>query len=740
MQANLKKRSTTLASAQSSNRDDANVIAMKMDEHKLHRWLVSTRQRELMLMGKAREQCAIDEDYYDGEHYSEDDKIVLLNRGQAPLVYNETKPAIDWVIGEEKRKRMDFNVYGRAEDDAESAVAKQKLIKYLSDVNRIGWQRSEAFTNMVKAGQGWTEICVEPDDAGEPTIKFRHVSWRNIIEDSSSRCLDMSDMRYIFRDKIVDLEEASAWFPNLKEKLYSAAEERDVLENVQIAENYLGSPLNRSGYLGIGNPGMLDMGSRPAIQLYECWYKKYENVEVIRRKGHRLHGRVYNPNNETHIAAIESGVCQIFNTARACMRVSIFCDKFLLVDAPSPYEHNRFPFVRRTAYRKAKDGSHYGLVRQIRDIQDDLNKRRSKSLHLLNTRRVIIDPTAVEDMQVFSEEVARPDAILEVNDLSKIKIEDGIQMAEAHVRFSEMDSASIRNITGITGEQQGRETNATSGVAQRQRAEQGGIITTTLFDNHRLAHQLEGEILLSLIEQFMTDEQEIRIIGSNGKPEYIKINQGSTSIADNQADFIMDEEDYRIGVKAQLSDRLMDIATRFAQIGQPQVAVSLVVMAFELQDLPNRERILQQIREMTNMPDPNEPDDQRDQRKQAEAQQQSQQREMEMRKAMADILKVEGEAKKAQADAGLKEIQDLREKLTTFEQAMKSADMLRQVPQLGGIVDDLIQNVTNILAAQPAANMQPQPQAQQQLQPPQAQPQQMMQQPEPTSNQEVYTQ
>lgn len=703
MQANLQKRPVTLAVSRGERMRDEESTPESAANVALHRWLITTRQRELMLTGKDREQAAIDEDYYDGEQWAEDDKIVLEGRGQAPLVFNELKPAIDWVLGEEKRKRMDFNVYGRAEDDAESAIAKQKLIKYLSDVNRIGWQRSEAFASCVKAGEGWTELCVEPDDAGEPTITFRYVPWRNIVADSSSRELDGSDRRYLFRDKIVDFEEAAAWFPELKTKLYSVAEERDVLENVQMAESYLGSPLNRTGFLGIGNPGMLDMGSRPAIQLYECWYKRYESVEVIRRKGHRLHGKVYNNANEDHLAAIESGVCQVFKTVRASMRVAIFCDKFLIVDCPSPYEHNKFPFVRRTAYRKAKNGATYGLIRQIRDIQDDLNKRMSKAQHALSVRRVTVDPTAVDDMATFVEEVARPDAVLEVNDLNKVRIEEGVQLADAQVALAEKDSIAIRNISGVTGEAQGRETNATSGIAQRQRAEQGGIITTTLFDNNRLAHQLEGEILLSLIEQFMTDEQEIRIIGDNGKPEYISINSpGSTRIADNQCDFIVDEEDYRIGVKAQLSDRLMDIATRFAQIGQPQIATSLVVMAFELQDLPNRERLLSQIREMTNMPDPNEPDDKRMARKEAEAENQRQQRELEMRKVMADILKAEGEAKKAQADAGMKETQDLKEKLIAFEQAMKSAKEMGNTPrELVGMVDDLIQNVTHILAAQP---------------------------------------
>lgn len=714
MQANLKKRAVTLPNHVGGYpHDDEKQILMTMDEYKLHRWLVSTRQREIMLTAKAREQSAIDEDYYDGDQWDENDKIILQERGQAALVFNEIKPAIDWIIGEEKRKRMDFHVYGRAEDDAETSVVKQKLIKYLSDTNRIGWQRSEAFSEMVKAGKGWTEICVEPDEAGDPKIVFRFVSWRNIVEDSSSKCLDMSDSRYLFRDKIVDLEEACAWFPELTQKLTIASEERDLLETQQIAENYFGSPLSRTGFFSVSQPTMLDMGSRPAIQLYECWYKKYEQVEVLRRKGKKLHGKVYDENNQEHQQAVNSGEYQLFNTARACMRVAIFCDQFLLVDAPSPYEHNRFPFVRRTAYRKSKDNSFYGVIRQIRDVQDDLNKQRSKYIHTINSRRVLIEDGAVDDIELFREEYARPDAVLPVNRLAGIKPEETQQLAEAHVRFSMINSATIRNVSGVTGEQQGLETNTTSGVALRQRAEQGGIITTTLFDNHRLAHQLEGEILLSLIEQFMTDEQVIRIIGDNGKPEYVSINNGSTSITESQADFIMDEEDYRIGVKMALSDRLMDISTRFAQIGQLQIAVSLVIMAFEMQDLPNRERILQQIREMTNMPDPNEPDEQRDARKQAEQAAQQQKQELETRKIMADILRIEGEAKKAQADAGIKEVQDLKEKLLTFEQAIKSAEILQTMPQLGSIVDDLIQNVTNILATQPEQPIQQtQPQAQ----------------------------
>ena len=39
--------------------------------------------------------------------WTQEDAQALIERGQAPLVFNEVKPTIDWIIGTERRTRVD---------------------------------------------------------------------------------------------------------------------------------------------------------------------------------------------------------------------------------------------------------------------------------------------------------------------------------------------------------------------------------------------------------------------------------------------------------------------------------------------------------------------------------------------------------------------------------------------------------------------------------------------------------
>src|SRR3546814_4464601 len=52
-----------------------------------------------------RFQMALDEDYYDSLQIAVDDAQEMLRRGQAPVVWNEVKPPIDWLLGTERRVR-----------------------------------------------------------------------------------------------------------------------------------------------------------------------------------------------------------------------------------------------------------------------------------------------------------------------------------------------------------------------------------------------------------------------------------------------------------------------------------------------------------------------------------------------------------------------------------------------------------------------------------------------------------
>jgi hypothetical protein len=101
----------------------------------------------------------IDADYYDCLQWRAEDALVLQDRGQAPLTFPLVKQMADWVIGTERRTRIDWDVLPRKDSDVEVASVKKQVLKFVSDINGAGWERSQQFDDAVKVGVGWTEEC-----------------------------------------------------------------------------------------------------------------------------------------------------------------------------------------------------------------------------------------------------------------------------------------------------------------------------------------------------------------------------------------------------------------------------------------------------------------------------------------------------------------------------------------------------------------------------------------------------
>ena len=72
-----------------------------------------------------------------------------------------------------------------------------------------------------------------------------------------------------------------------------------------------------------------------------------------------------------------------------------------------------------------------------------------------------------------------------------------------------------------------------SGKAILAKQDQGQMVTAEIFDNQLLAHQLEGELVLSMIEQFYTEEKTFSVTGDRYKLDY---NTALTGVAAIGAD------------------------------------------------------------------------------------------------------------------------------------------------------------------------------------------------------------
>lgn len=647
----------------------------KKDPKARHGKLLALFQQEMRRQSVNRFQMAMDEDYYDSEQWTAEEKAVLRSRGQAPVVYNETKSTIDWLIGTERRTRVDFTIQAKEEsEEAEKdAKIKTKLLKYIHDANKTEFERSQVADDCFKAGLGWLEIGISEDPEDEP-VYTRHQSWRTMLYDSLSERRDLQDSRYMFRFRMVDLDLALAYFPGKEKELKAAA----VSANSQ---NYMewwnGRPIEDMGY-GTPMPGKYTMydsdawinNLRERVMLIEAWHRE----PTMERTG-------------MGAAAIDR--------VRMKMSVTIMTERHILLDQDSPYKHNKFPFVPFWCYRRKRDNAPYGVGRAIRGPQDSLNKRMSKVQHILANSQMIAEADAFDDEIMTAEEAreefSAPDGLvlLAKNGLNKLKTDRQNDVADSHVRLIDADTAIIRNAAGVTNENLGRDTNATSGVAVQKKTEQGGILTAEIFDNLLLARQSEGEIVLSLIEQYYNQEKVFAVTGERSKREYTTINrfdpvtgQVLNDITARRCDFVIGEQNWKQTLQQAAAESMMNLMSQLAPTN-PQVVTALLDVAVELFDLPNKTLVLQRIRSVTGMTDPNEKPTPEEEAQRAEAdQQKAQEREMQAAALRAKTDLDIARAAREQAETVLKRIESM------FS-AMQSAQIITATPQTAPVADKI---------------------------------------------------
>ena len=61
--------------------------------------------RSILLDNRAERLRA--HDYYDGDQWDEEDRLEVEDRNQKATVFNIIKPTIDWILGTERRTRID---------------------------------------------------------------------------------------------------------------------------------------------------------------------------------------------------------------------------------------------------------------------------------------------------------------------------------------------------------------------------------------------------------------------------------------------------------------------------------------------------------------------------------------------------------------------------------------------------------------------------------------------------------
>jgi hypothetical protein len=505
--------------------------SLKIDHGTLVEWVDEADDATIDSRNWA-EKCR---DYYDSKQISATEAAALKKRKQAPVVINRIKPKIDGLAGMERTNRTTAKAYPRTPAHDKDATAASEAIRFVLQDYFYQQLRSQAWDNLCVEGTGGIEVIVKPYGK-EFKICLHHVMWDRIIYDPHSRRKDFSDARYLGQVVWMDYDQALSMYP----------EGKDVLETTQQgSETY------------DDRPRWMD-SRRKRVKIVELYYLDGSDwYYACFTKGGYLKPKKISPYKN------EEG------------------------ETEHPYEFASL-FVDR-------DGNRYGATLQYLDVQDEINKRRSKALHLMSVRQIMLERGAVEDVNKTRQELAKPDGVIEITPGMEFELLKTNDMAAAQFNLLQEAKNEI-DAVGYNAAASGKEQKSMSGVALENRRMAGQTEIAPMFDVLRHLDIRVYRKVWNRIKQYWKEEKWVRVTDDPSNVRFVGLNyqdpatgQVANNIAELDVDIVIDDAPDSITMQQEEFVALSEMVK--SGIPLPPTAI------IEASNLKNKDKILQEMRQ-----------------------------------------------------------------------------------------------------------------------------------------------
>jgi hypothetical protein len=553
----------------------------------------------------ARLESQRDRDYVDNIQLTAEEIAAYKKRRQPPIVVNRIKRKVDFLKGYEQAQRVQPRVLPRTPAHEQDAEGCEQALRYVSDNQRFDHKRSRVWDNLLVEGMAGYRVAIKQNRKGEVDVVLDVVPWDRMFFDPHSSAPDFSDAGYLGVVKWMDYDEAVAQYP----------------DGVEALESTLASVSNSDTFDDKPKYSLWADKKRKRVRICQIWVKKHDEWQFAE-----------------------------------------FTKGGILKAGRSPYQtdsgESDCELVFGSAYVN-RENDRYGLVREMIGPQDEINKRRSKALHLLNTNQVVAEEGAVRDVEKARREMARPDGWVTISPgyTDKVKIETRLDLATGHLQMLQEAKNEIDLMAGNIGLQGGhtQSKDAASGKAILASQQSAMMEVAPLMDALRDLDLRVFRAVWNRIRQFWReqkwvrvtdDEKNIKWVGLNVDPMQVqmlainnpeaaqKVAGSVANLAEMDCDIIIDDAPDGITSQMEQFQALVSLK-QFDANGEIPMKALIAAMP----NLHNKEQVMAQMEAGKQPEDPQQ------------AMLQQTQIQMEMQNAQFKIQEQAAKAEKTAAEA-----------------------------------------------------------------------------------------
>jgi hypothetical protein len=425
-------------------------------------------------MRDMREWADRDRQYRGGTQWTQAEIDALRARGQPVITVNKIGDKVDLLCGLERKARTDPKAFPNTPNEDERADAATQALRYICNDNDFQECRSAVYEEMLVEGYG-VDLALADDGQGGADITITHVPWDRLFYDPHSRRQDFSDARYLGMVIWMDRDELYDLYPDADDVIEEAFSEQTY------ADTFADRPRDGVGWID---------SQRIRIRVVQIqWHDKGKWQRVTFTKCGILDKIVDSP----------------FKDKRGDS-----CSSLILQSAYVDRENRRF-----------------GMVRDLISIQDEINKRRSKALHLLSVNRIITEQGAVEDFDEAKKQMARPDGAIAVLPGMRFELHPGGDLAAGQFQLLQHATQEMQ-LAGPNAAMSGTDERELSGRAILAQQAGGAVQNEPLADALRMWARRVYESCWMAAREYWTGPRWVRVTDDLGSTRWVGINQPVT--------------------------------------------------------------------------------------------------------------------------------------------------------------------------------------------------------------------
>lgn len=619
-----------------------------------NQWKSYTRARDAGHLEWVEEARSFDEYYY-GDQWDTDIVASLDAQGRPHYSVNLVLSTVNAVIGEYIKSRQDISFVPMGKG-ANQDVAKSLrfLFKQIAINNKSEHKEKAVFTDGLIQDRGYFYYYLDFSDNMDGEIRELALDPTDVILDPGANEYDPATWNEVFISRWQTPDEIGALYgTEFRDQIELAAANgtfgHDSLEweapnfGGQLSDTEAIFPSNQDEVKRVKRIRVIERQYRRLTRTAFFVDRPTGDMRPIPEKWPKERSQAFARQNELEI---------IWKPERR-VRVTITADRLILHDGWSMFSKISvvpfFPYFRR--------GRPFGLVRNLIDPQDMLNKVTSQELHVVNTTAnsgwIFQTGSLVNmDRDDLMTQGSKTGLVLEVAQGAEppAKIQPN-QIPTGLAEIGAKAGTFFREISGVNEAQLGTQRSDSSKALDARK--QGGMIQQEIiFDNLNYTRELRAELMLEIIQNYYSETRLLQVLTKNDDGEQVQeeiaLNQPEEQINPLtleaveviRNDLTVGEYSVVIGTIPRRETYDEGLFTQLMDMREAGVQIPDHVL-LENSQLPDKAEVVETVKQIQGLAAPTP----------AEMQRQQQIQELEMRLLNAQVMSEEAQAMERKANA-----------------------------------------------------------------------------------------